>query len=280
MRSLLPASPTAVDALDCYSRDVVVPPGRPFVRVNMISTLDGAVAFAGRSGPIGGAADRALFVALRSLADVVLVGAGTVRAENYGRARLPSALQALRAERGQAPLPAVAVVTRGGRLDWGGRLFTGAGEGPLPLVIMPSGALTAEDARLAQGRAEVVEAGGAGTVDIALALAALAQRGARHVLCEGGPGLNTSLMAAGAVDEICLTLSPTLAGCVGGDLVGGWLGSGTEWLSRTSPDRAGAPTDQEGVPPLTELGQFDLVHVLEEDGFIFLRHRARPGQAA
>jgi hypothetical protein len=115
-------------------------------------------------------------------------------------------------------------------------------------------------------------------VDLRAALEALAERGMRHVLCEGGPQLNTSLAAAELVDELCLTLSPRLAGTVGGGLLGGWLGSGGRWISR--PEGAGETmlSDQ----PFVRLLALNLVHVLEEDSFLFLRLRPdyRGGSAA
>jgi hypothetical protein len=91
LRLLLPEASERVNLFELYSRDVQAPTGRPFVRVNMVSTLDGAVAFSGRAGRLGGPGDKLLFSVLRSLADVVLVGAGTVRVERYGPPRIGGA---------------------------------------------------------------------------------------------------------------------------------------------------------------------------------------------
>jgi riboflavin biosynthesis pyrimidine reductase len=248
--------------------------GRPFVRVNMISTLDGATSFAGRSGGLGGPGDKLLFSVLRSLADVILVGAGTARAEHYGPVKLPVEVQEMREARGQRPRPAVAVVTQSLRIDWALPLFRG-GE-PRPIVVAPG---NSNAVALAQaGRVADVLTTGAGAVDLRSALEALAESGMHHVLCEGGPKLNTSLAAAELVDELCLTLSPKLAGSVGGGLIGGWLGSGGRWLSRREESAETMLSDQ----PFARLQQLNLVHVLEEDSFLFLRLRPdyRGGPAA
>ncbi len=126
MRSLFPEQSERVNLVEMYSRGVEVPEDRSFVRVNMISTLDGATSFAGRSGGLGGPGDKLLFSVLRSLSDLVLVGAGTARAEHYGQAKLPVEVQRMRESRGQRPLPAIAVVTQSLTVDWDSPLFSGA----------------------------------------------------------------------------------------------------------------------------------------------------------
>ena len=148
MRSLFPEASDRVNLVEVYSRGLKVPQGRPFVRVNMIATLDGATNFAGRSGGLGGPGDKLLFSVLRSLADAIFVGAGTVRAENYGPARLPVEVQQIREGRGQRPLPPIVVVTKSLDLDWAGRLFPG-GE-PRPIVIAPGDSSLATLARAAR----------------------------------------------------------------------------------------------------------------------------------
>jgi len=255
LRSLLPEATDQVDLAEMYSREVRPPDGRPFVRVNMVSTLDGAIALGGRAGEISGPADRALLFVLRSLADLVLVGAGTVRAENYGPVKLPEGVQQTRVGRGQSPLPRLAVVTQRVDLDFGSRLFVGSSQ--RPIVIAPRGAdaRALEKARLV---ADVVVSG-TETVDLPSAMAALGDSGISHILCEGGPNLNASLVAASLVDELCLTLSPKLALGKAQGLVRGWLENHTAGL-------IGQP-----VAGLMALG---LVHVLEEDGFLFLRLRS------
>ncbi len=263
MRSLFPEAAERVNLVEMYSRDLPARNSQSMVRVNMISTLDGATSFGGRSGPLGGPGDKLLFSVLRSLADVVLVGAGTARAEHYGPVKLPAEVQRMRETRGQRPLPPIAVVTRSLNIDWESSLFRGSE--PRPIVITPSTASPEALAAAAQN-ADVLTAG-AGGVDLGAALAALAERGMHHVLCEGGPQLNTSLAAAGLMDDLCLTLSPKLAGSVGTGLLGGWLGSGGQWM--TSGEASGM-TMLRGQP-FAHLLELRLVHVLEEDSFLFLR---------
>ena len=207
MRQLLPVAVDPVDPVTAYG-DVPVAAGRPGVRLNMIASVDGAAAVDGRSGGLGGSADHRLFFVLRALADVVLVAAGTVRAEGYGPAALPDGLRAGRRDRAQTPVPPIAVVSRSCRLDWDSSLFTAATV--RPLVVTVTDAPPAQLARATEV-ADVIVAG-EGDVDFGRALAALAERGVRSVLVEGGPSLNAQLASAGLLDEVCLTLAPRLVG--------------------------------------------------------------------
>lgn len=169
------------------------------VRVNFVSSVDGAVSVDGRSGGLGTAADKAVFGLLRQLADVVLVGAGTVRAEDYRGARRPT--------RGRPSPPPIAVVTGSADLDPASRLLT---DTTVPPLILTLDSAPAERRKaLAAAGAEVVVL--SGLTPEAL-LAELDRRGLRRVLCEGGPSLLGAFTAADAVDELCLTLSPLLAG--------------------------------------------------------------------
>ncbi len=182
----------------------------------MISSLDGAASIEGRSGGLGGAGDKAVFSVVRDLADVILVGAETVRAEAYGPPGKP----------GQR----IAVVTRHAQLDWDSRLFTsGAG-----LVVLPE---DGPDVPVPSVRA------GRGAIDLARVLHAL---DAQVVLAEGGPSINGLLLTSGLIDELCLTVAPTL---VGGD------------ASRIV--RGGSrPTAMR------------LVQLLEDEGYLFARYLA------
>lgn len=197
------------DIAEVYGESLGPPhPDRPHVTVNMVASVDGATAVAGRTGTLGGPADKAIFMYLRSLADVVMVGAETVRAEGYGTVKADERIRAERTARGQAPAAAMAVVTRSLRLNWESRLFTEATQ--RPFVIAPADA-DAEATRAAEKLATVVRAG-TGSVDLAEALRVLRQEhGVASVLCEGGPTLNTQL-AAGLLDQLCLTVSPALVG--------------------------------------------------------------------
>jgi riboflavin-specific deaminase-like protein len=186
------------------------PAGRPWLLVNMITSLDGAITVDGRSGGLGRPADKVMFSALRAIGDVVLAGAGTVRAEQYGPPRPSTATRAARQGRGQAPAPRLAIVSRSLELDPGAALFTDADEPAIVITCESSPA----DGRAALGAvAEVIVAGG-DAVDLRAAMRALHERGVSTVCCEGGPRLNGDLLEADLVDEWALTISPLL---VGGD---------------------------------------------------------------
>jgi 5-amino-6-(5-phosphoribosylamino)uracil reductase len=181
-------------------------PGRGWVRANMVTTLDGsATAGDGLSGTIGGAADRAVFRVLRGLADVVLVGAGTARAEKYHRPAAQPEFADRRRTAGQPAEPALAVVTRSGRLPSANDLFA---EGARTLVVTCA-AGDVDGLRSRVGADRVVVAG-EDDVDPDLAVAQLTGRGLPRVLLEGGPGLLGRFEQAGRLDELCLTLAPLL----------------------------------------------------------------------
>ncbi|MEJ2886889.1 pyrimidine reductase family protein [Actinomycetospora aeridis] len=186
-------------------------PDRPWVRVNFVASADGAVAVGGLSTGLHAPGDREVFGVLRELADVVLVGAGTARAERYRGARTTAERRERRRTRGQAPVPPIAVVSTRGDLDPGAGLFTDTSVPPL--VLTAAAHADGARARLGAG-AEVVAASGDDpeSTDPGPVLDALAARGMVRVLCEGGPALFGSLLAAGRVDELCLSLAPQLAG--------------------------------------------------------------------
>jgi riboflavin-specific deaminase-like protein len=192
-----------------YAVDVVDAGGRAdasFCRVNMISSLDGAATLRGRSGTLGDDQDQRLMSVLRSHADVVLVGSGTVAAEGYGGAAVADADAAWRTARGRDAQPRFAVVSSRLQLEPRHPFFAEAVARPI-VVTSESASRTRRDA-LAEV-ADVVTAGG-DRVDLAAALAELAARGLRSVLSEGGPGLFGALAEADLVDEACVTLSPML----------------------------------------------------------------------
>jgi len=196
---------------------------RPWVRANMIASLDGGATGAdGRSGSLNGPADHRVFDLLRGLADVVLVGAGTVRAEGYGELPVRPDLAAGRAARGQRPALRLAVVSRSGALPEsvldagsgaipGGGPDGGTGDDVAPLVVTVSDRpdLPALRERLGPDRLVVA---GTGDVDLGAALAALAARGLPRVLAEGGARVLGDLLAGDHVDDLCLTTTPHLVG--------------------------------------------------------------------
>ena len=243
MRALVPAPGT--DPVDAYGRLGRLDPRRPGVRLNMIASVDGAAAIDGRSGALGGPADKGLFAVLRSLADVILVGAATVRAEGYGPVRLDEGARSRRRRLGLPAVPPIAVITRACRFDWTSEFFTEAEQRPLVVTVASA---TATDRERAAQVADVIVAGDT-EVDLGAAVNSLGARGHDNVLAEGGPVVAAELAAAGLLDELCLTVSPLLAG---GDAHRILAGSAL-------------------VPPLgLELG-----HVLEADGYLFLRYHRR-----
>jgi len=181
-------------------------PAAGWVRANMVTTLDGSATGAdGLSGTIGGAADKAVFRALRGLADVVLVGAGTARDEGYRRPQPQDGFAERRLAAGQKECAALAVVTRSGRLPTEHDLFAPE----VPSLVVTCAAADVEGLRARVGRDRVIVAG-EDDVDPLLAAAQLAARGMRRILLEGGPTLLGRFEEAGRLDELCLTLSPVL----------------------------------------------------------------------
>lgn len=184
---------------------------RCVVRANFIASLDGGATTGGTSGGLGGAGDRSLFAVQRELADVIVVGAGTARAENYGGARMSVAQRQRRQARGQSEIPPIALVTRSGVLEHDLAVLTGSEVRPLVLTCTA----VAADARSRVGStAEVIDCSAAdpGQVDLATLLGRLADRGLLRVLTEGGPSLLGAFIAAGLLDEMCLTSAPILVG--------------------------------------------------------------------
>jgi riboflavin biosynthesis pyrimidine reductase len=243
MRCLYPEPQDDVDPVVAYGVVGAHATGRPSVRLNMISSADGAAALAGRSGTLGGTADKNLFALLRSLADVILVGAGTMRAEGYGPARLGEASRTRRRAEGMALVPPIAVMTRSCRLAWEAPFFTDAES--RPIVVTTSGS-AAGDRERAATVADVVVAGEA-SVDLSGAMDALGARGHTNVLAEGGPVVAAELAGADLLDELCLTLAPLLTAGPAHRILDG----------------------RELAPPRS-LG---LEMVLEADGYLFLRYR-------
>lgn len=182
-----------------------------WVRANFISSLDGGATVDGRSGGLAGPGDRVLFRLMRELADVIVVGAGTVRAENYGGAQLSVSQRQDRQARGQSEIPPIAIVTQSGHLDRDSKVFTQTEVPPLVLTCTAA----AHDTRdLLHGIADVVDCSGADPtgVDTATILTVLASRELKRVLTEGGPSLLGSFIEEDLLDELCLTIAPAVVG--------------------------------------------------------------------
>ena len=244
MQALFPTEPSALtddDVAELYG----YPVERTWVRANFVSTLDGAVQGADdRAGSISDSADRRVFALLRSLSDVVVVGAGTARAEGYAPV-LPHEVDGERRRRlGLTAVPSIAVVSR--TLDVSDELLRGGQARTLVFTTATAPAARVEEAG---AHAEVVHAGDV-TIDPARVVDELTARGFRRILLEGGPQLMRAFVAADVCDELCLTLSALL---VGGD--------------RHRLLRGGAVEPPEAL---------QLRHLLEEDGTLFCRYtRAR-----
>ncbi len=185
------------------------PDGPAVLAVGMVVGIDGGVTVDGRSRRLGGPGDRAAFRALRAAADVILVGAGTARIEEYGVPRVDPGTARRREAEGRRPTPRLALVTRSGGLDPGMPVFSDPAN--LPMVVT-SRALGEEAlAPVADLGVEIVRMGD-DEVDLAAAMAEFTDRGLAQVLCEGGPTLNTAAFEAGVVGEVFVTLAPTVTG--------------------------------------------------------------------
>jgi riboflavin biosynthesis pyrimidine reductase len=245
MRTIFPSPGGELDLLGLAGAYAY--PGERWLRVNFVSSADGAAAVNGLSGGLSSAGDKKVFGILRVLTDVILVGSGTARAEDYKPARARPSLAALR--EGRPAAAPIAVVTGSLGLNLASPLFTEAAPDARTIVITCASSddkLRAETAKVA----DVIVAGEQ-AVDLAAALRELAGRGLGRVLCEGGPHLFGDLAAAGLADELCLSLSPTLAGPGADRIIAGQASA---------------------ARPMT------LQQVLADDDFLFLRYFAQNPQ--
>lgn len=220
-------------------------PDRDVLRANFVSSADGAASLDGASAGLSSAADRHVFALLRTLADVILVGANTARVERYAPVRVRELWKHLRD--GRTPTPPIAVITASANLDPDSPLIADAPPHARTIVITTSSAPAGARERLGK-HADVVVAGSV-AVNIESAVRALHDRGHPHILAEGGPGILGQMVAAGLVDELCLTIGPLLAGPGASRIV------------------TGAPLP--APVPMT------LAHVLEDEGFLLCRYIKR-----
>ncbi|MFC0531020.1 pyrimidine reductase family protein [Phytohabitans kaempferiae] len=213
----------------------------PVVRVNFVTSVDGAVELDGFSAGLSGVPDKRVFALLRMLCDALVVGAGTLRHEGYRALRLDAERRAWRRGQGLAEYPTLVVVSGSLDLNPGQAAFADA---PVRPIVLTHGRAPVDRRQALSGVADVWTAGD-DTVDLADGLARLRERGLRHLLCEGGPHLFGTLTAADLVDEVCLTLSPLVTG----------PGAGRITAGPASPPKGMA-----------------LRHVLEAEGSLFLRY--------
>jgi riboflavin-specific deaminase-like protein len=250
VRRLLPdlAETTVAEQLAGLDLKPLALPERPYLVLNFATTLDGRAAIDGQSGPIGSATDSEMLQRLRTRVDAVMIGAGTMRAERYGRMVSDPSLRAYRERTGLAHDPLGVIISNRLELPWDTGLFTDGGG---RVVIF-----TASDREPPQTATPVTVVRHPDGVDLAEALAWLrGERGIRSVLCEGGPTLHGRLRESGLADELFLTIAPKIVGGEGPRILEGalpdvdevelaWLlESGSELFARyrgiseTSPDR-------------------------------------------
>lgn len=244
----LPGSAPELDSVDALADHYAYPEsvhgGRPWLRANMVASLDGAAYHDGRSQPLSSTGDMRIFGVLRGLADAVIVGAETVRREGYRPARAREVFAGRRAALGQPPAPAIAVVSASLDLDFTAPLFT---EPLVPTVVLTGAQAPAAGLRVAaEHGADVLVAGEGRAVDPLRAVAVLAERGWVRLLTEGGPRLLAQFTLAGALDELCLSLAPLLTAGDAARIMNG--------------------------PDLAMPQRFAISSVLEEDGFLFTRY--------
>jgi riboflavin biosynthesis pyrimidine reductase len=215
--------------------------------LNMISTADGRATLKGHSGALGSQADKEIFHGLRTVVDAVMVGAGTIRAERYRRLVRDDRHRAIRRRRGLVEEPLACIVS--GRLALDSEIPLLADPDARVAILTTSTASLPEDCR---ANIDYIRTARDSMLDLPGAMAELCERfGVRTMLCEGGPHLNSQLLADGLVDELFLSLSPKLAG---GDAT-----------SETLRILSGPELD----PPVA----LDLISVLEHDSHLFLRYR-------
>ena len=241
LRQLFPVAADDPDLAALYAY-----PDGLWLRANMVSTADGAASLDGVTQGISSETDRRVFALLRTLCDVILVGASTVREEKYKPARPRELWSHLRD--GRPPTPPIAVVTRRLELDPESPLISAAPAHARTIVITAARAPADRRAELAR-HADVVVAGDE-TIDLKAAVDALAARGHRRMLAEGGPYLLAQLLEAGLLDELCLTIAPLLAG-------------------------PGAPRIVAGPPGASPPRPLTLAHILEDDGFLLSRYTTK-----
>jgi riboflavin biosynthesis pyrimidine reductase len=222
-------------------------PDKRWFRANMVASVDGAATMDGRSGGLSSPGDRRLFWTLRGLADVILAGAGTARAEGYRPTRAKDSWGPLGLRQDRPAAPPLALVSRSLDLNPADPVFTGA-PADARTIVLTCAAAPAKTRAALDRVADVIVAGDT-LVNLTEAVGALHDRGLGRVLCEGGPHLLGQLAADELVDELCLTISPVLAG-------------------------PGSPGIVTGSPfPAQRLR---LAGFLEEDGTLFCRYtRAR-----
>jgi riboflavin-specific deaminase-like protein len=241
VRRLLPdqAETTVADQLAELDLQDLAHPDRPYLILNFATTLDGRAAISGKSGAIGSDIDTETLQRLRTRVDAVMIGAGTMRAERYGRIVSEPDFRAYRERTGLTHDPLGVIVSNRLELPWDAGLFTDGGG---QVVIF-----TASDQEPPETATPVTVVRHPEGVELDLALELLLnEHGIKSVLCEGGPTLHGRLREGGLADELFLTIAPKIAGGEG-------------------------PRVLEGA--LADIDQVELAWLLESDSELFTRYR-------
>lgn len=242
MRALLPSAADDVDLHDFYGQDWLDAGG---IRGNMLTSVDGAVTASGKSAGLQTPGDNRVFAVLRELADVVIVGSGTALVEGYRPVRFGEPALARRRARGLPDDLPIAVVTRSLRVDLSTPLFADPERRPIVVTSTHSDPAVRD---MVSRVADVIVCGES-EVDFGAVRGELSARNLRRVLCEGGPTVLARVVDQSQLDELCVSMTPLLAGPGPGRIL-----SGLTW---------------------TGIRQLSMVGALEEDGALFLRYRAR-----
>lgn len=208
------------DLVDLYPRLDL-----PVLRANFIASADGAASVGGLSGGLHGPGDKEIFDTLRMVCDALVVGSGTVMAENYDALRLTPPARAWRLAHGLPEFPLMVIVSRSLKLNLDQLVFADA---PIPPIVVTSKSAPTADV---EKRAEVIAVGD-DEIDLAAMVAALHERGATQLLSEGGPNLFNSMIAADLITELCLTVSPLMVGGGPGRITAGPPGPSREMSLR------------------------------------------------
>lgn len=200
-----------------YAHDPPASDAATGVRMNFVTSADGAVELDGFSAGLSGGADKRVFMLLRGLCDALLVGAGTLRHEGYRALRLDAGRRARRRDLGLAEYPTLVVVTASLDLNPAQAAFADA---PVRPIVLTHGRAPADRRTALAAVADVITVGDS-AVDLGTGLARLRERGLRRVLSEGGPQLFGTLLAENLVDDLCLTVSPLLTGPGAGRIIAG-----------------------------------------------------------
>ena len=206
LRQIFPNSIESIDIETAFAINVS-DAVKKFLRLNMVTSIDGAISLSGTARGLSSDIDRKVFHILRSLSDVILVGAGTMRTEKYGPVSLTKKEIINRRESKQISIPPIAVISNSGTFNFETDFFTKAITKPILLTTE----IGSKSALKANSLADIYVCGKV-EVDLNIAVDTLVKLGHKNILCEGGPSLNTSLLNEDLIDELCLTITPKIVG--------------------------------------------------------------------